>query len=242
MFSCSKTFLKSSSKGKYIFHSDTLQFSGCLWVIRDSHKRKQGPGTNLWQSNNAYVDKQGFLHLKITKKGNNWYCAEVTSTKKFGYGSYQWYVESKFNTLDKNVILGLFNYSGIDGRDEMDIELGRWGKEKFDNTSYTIYPAQDAKDTSNWNKTFNTMLTDGENLTTQRFTWKSNYAVFLQELRGFHDDNSNQIDSITCYNPPHSISNLPMQVHMNLWLFESPSPSNNIPAEIIIHNFKFTAQ
>jgi hypothetical protein len=241
VISCSKQVLLSGTNKKHA-GADTLQFSGYTWVVRESNDGKQGPGPNRWKGANAFVDSQGYLHLLVSKVGDNWYCAEVTSKKKFGYGTYQWDVESKFDTLDKNIILGLFNYSGIDGRDEMDIELGRWAKDKFDNTSYTIYPAQDFPDKSNWNKTFNTTLTSAPFYTTQRFTWKDNKSVFFQELSGFHDDDSNLIDSVTCYNPPHSISSLPMPVHMNFWLFESGSPSNNMPAEVIIHSFKFISK
>jgi len=241
LFSCSKSILMKPAKGK-IGKTDTIQFSGYSWMIRDSGDGKQGPGPNRWKGANAYVDSKGFLHLKITKSGDNWYCSEVTCTQKFGYGTYQWQVESKFDTLDRNIILGLFNYSGVDGRDEMDIELGRWAKEKFNNTSYTIFPAQHVADTSNWNKTLNTIFPEGSPYTTQRFTWNDNRSVFFQELMGFHDDNTGQVDSVTCYNPPHSISSLPMPVHMNFWLFESSSPSNKIPAEVIIHSFKFIAK
>lgn len=238
LFSCSEhTISTGKTKGQ---KADTISFSGYNWVVRDSRNGKQGPGPNRWNGANAFVDQKGYLHLKITHSGDSWYCAEVTSSQKFGYGTYQWELESRFDTLDKHIIVGLFNYSGIDGRDEMDIELGRWGKDKSDNTSYTIYPAQDAKDPANWNKTFNTILPEGQPYTTQRFTWNGNRSVFFQELTGFHDDNTNQADSVTCTGPPHSISTLPMPVHMNFWLFESPFPSNNQPAEIIIHRFKFT--
>jgi hypothetical protein len=222
--------------------STTITFSGYTWQVRETNDNKQGPGPNRWKGANAFVDANGYLHLKLTKVGTNWYCAEVTSNKSFGYGTYQWDVEGRVDTLDKNVVLGLFNYSDVDGNDEMDIELSRWGKASNNNTSYTIYPAQHSTTTNkNWNTTFNTVLTDGEN-STQRFTRNSNKSVFFQELGGFHTGNINQLDSVTCYNPPNSISALAMPVHMNLWLFESPSPSNNTEVEIIIHSFKFTPQ
>ena len=224
-----------------ISKTGALKFSGYTWQIRETGDSKQGPGPNHWKSSNAFVDAKGYLHLKHTKVGNNWYCAEVTSDKSFGYGTYQWEVEGRIDTLDKNVVLGLFNYSGVDGNDEMDIEISRWGKSTSNNTSYTIYPAQPLQPKANWNKTFNTVLANGEN-TTQRFTRNSNRSVFFQELSGFHNDNTNQIDSASCISPPSSISALSMPVHMNLWLFEAPSPSNNAEVEIIIHSFKFTTQ
>jgi hypothetical protein len=219
----------------------TIKFSGYTWQVRESGDNKLGPGPNLWKGGNVFVDAKGYLHLKLTKVGNNWYSAEVTSDKSFGYGTYQWQVEGRIDTLDKNVVLGLFNYSGVDGNDEMDIEISRWGKATTNNTSYTMYPAQPLPPKAEWNRTFNTVLTDGEN-TTQRFTRNGDKSVFFQELSGFHNDNTGLIDSVTCTSPPNSISALAMPVHMNLWLFDAPSPSNNAEVEIIIHSFKFTPQ
>jgi hypothetical protein len=238
LLSCSKQIIgQKKPAGK----STTITFSGYTWQTRETGNNTQGPGHNRWKGSNAFVDANGYLHLKLNKAGDNWYCAEITSTQSFGYGTYQWQVEGRTDTLDKNVVLGLFNYSGVDGNDEMDIELSRWGNSSNNNTSYTIYPTQPLSSKQNWNKTYNTILTDGEN-TTQRFKRNSDRSVFFQELGGFHDDDTNLIDSVTCYNPPHAISKLAMPVHMNLWLFESTTPSNNIPVEIIIRNFKFTAQ
>lgn len=221
--------------------SNTISFSGYTWIVKTSGDEKTGPGPNNWSGDNAYVDASGNLHLKLTKKGNQWYCAEVTSTQSFGYGIYQWDVEGRTDTLDKNVILGLFNYSDVDGRDEMDIELSRWGHPDSNNTNYTIYPAQEAADGAYWHKTFNTTLV-GEGYTTQRFTRNGDKSVFFQELGGFQDGDANLIDSVTCINPPSSISKLAMPVHMNLWLFQGMAPANQSNVEIIIHRFKFTAQ
>jgi len=175
----------------------TLKFSGYTWQIRETGDAKQGPGPNRRKGTNAFVDANGYLHLKLTKAGDNWYCAEVNTIKSFGYGIYQWEVEGRTDTLDKNVVLGLFNYSGADGNDEMDIELSRWGKKSNNNTSYTIFPAQPLASNKNWNTTFNTILTDGEN-TTQRFTRNGDKSVFFEELGGFHNDDTNLIDSVTC--------------------------------------------
>lgn len=221
--------------------SNTISFSGYTWIVKVSSDEKMGPGPNNWSNDNAYVDASGNLHLKLTQKGGQWYCAEVTSTQSFGYGTYQWDVEGRTDTLDRNIILGLFNYSDVDGRDEMDIELSRWGHPDSNNTNYTIYPAQGAANPAYWHKTFNTTLVGGT-YSTQRFTRNSDKSVFFQELGGFQDGDANLIDSVTCFNPPNSISTLAMPVHMNLWLFQGMAPVNKSNVEIIIHSFKFTPQ
>lgn len=235
-----KSFLNSSSTTKSFATASTLSFSGYTWTIKDSGTGTAGPGPNNWASSNAYVDANGYLHLKLTNVGGKWYCAEVTSTQNFGYGTYQWDVEGQIDQLDQNVVFGLFNYSGIDGRDEMDIEYSKWGSASANNTNYTVYPAQTVTSPADWHTTYNTTLTG--TYTTQRLTRNSNAnSVYFQELGGFQTGNTNQIASATCSNPPNSISTLSMPVHMNIWLFQGNAPVNNSPVEIIIHSFTFKA-
>lgn len=219
--------------------ASTLSFSGYTWTIKDSGTGTAGPGPNHWGASNSFVDANGYLHLKLTKVGGKWYCAEVISTQSFGYGTYQWYSEGRIDTLDRNVVFGLFNYSGVDGYDEMDIEYAKWGVNSNNNTNFTIYPAQ-GSGPANWHTTYNTSLTG--TYTTQRFTRNSNTSVYFQELGGFQTGNTNQITSAICNNPPNSISTLAMPIHMNLWLFQGNAPVNKSQVEIIIHSFTFTPQ
>lgn len=218
----------------------TLTFSGYTWTVKNTGTGTAGPGPNYWSDSNAFVDANGYLHLKLTKSGSNWYCAEVTSTQSFGYGTYQWWVEGAIDQLDKNVVFGLFNYSGVDGRDEMDIEYAKWGNAANPNTNFTVYPAQTVSSSAYWHTTYSSTL--GGTFTTQRFKRTSATSVYFQELGGFYNDNTNQITSATCSNPPNSISTLAMPIHMNLWLFQGAAPSNATSVEIIIHAFKFTPQ
>lgn len=110
--------------------SSTLFFSGYTWRITNPNSLQE-PGPNYWSRGNVWVDDSGFLNLRISKnpKTNRWECAQVVSEEDFGYGTYSWQVEGAIDELDKNVVLGLFNYSGNDGHDEMDIEFefARWG-------------------------------------------------------------------------------------------------------------------
>ena len=47
----------------------TLNFSGYAWEVRN--QIQSGPGTNDWDENNAWVDAQGRLHLKIAQRGGS---------------------------------------------------------------------------------------------------------------------------------------------------------------------------
>ena len=213
----------------------TIQFSGYTWNVKDGSNL--GPGPNNWSRNNVWVDANGFLHLKISKDPvtGKWNCAEVATQQTFGFGKWQFWVEGSIDKMDKNVVLGLFNYSGNDGFDEMDIEWARWGNKRYPNCNYTVWPAQQGF--SNFSFTKEVAL-PGTN-TTQRFTRTTN-SVFFQTLAGFTDDNSNQLTTATCTNPPNSISTLSMPAFINLWLFQGRAPSDRKPVEIIIHKFSYT--
>lgn len=220
---------------------NTLQFSGYEWQVRPS-ENNGGPGPNHWDSNNAWVDKEGNLHLKLTQHDGKWYCAEVYTTKEFGFGTYQFWITGRVDKLDRNVVLGLFNYPesklGGDGTHEMDIEFARWGKETANIGNYTVYPVKASL--GQQTRDFPVTLQDNA-LTTQRFTWTST-SVFFQSLYGHRNDDTGLFHG-WLYQPPESakrISQGTMPVHINLWLFEGKPPSDGNPVEIVINAFKFT--
>jgi hypothetical protein len=101
----------------------TISFSGYDWSIRNAAE-KQGPGPNYFSDSCVRTDEKGRLHLWIKKDATtgDWICPEITSIRKFGFGEYRFIVEGAIDRFDKNIVLGLFNYSGNDGLDEMDID------------------------------------------------------------------------------------------------------------------------
>lgn len=216
----------------------TLSFAGYTWTVTTS-SAAQGPGPNVFTTGSAYVNADGFLHLKIKKNTTTgkWECGEVTMLSSLGYGTYQWKVDGPISTLDKNVVFGMFNYSGNDYYDEMDIEYSKWGYATNNRVlNYTLYPATGST-LDSVETTFPVTLTG--TYTTQRFK-RTSSAVTFKSLGGFHDDDTNLYASKTWTSPPQSISTLSMPVMMNLWLFHGVAPSNGQNVEIIIHDFKFT--
>lgn len=214
----------------------TISFSGYTWNVK-SAATPVGPGPNLWNAGNVYVDNEGSLHLKLAKNAatGKWECAEVSTTEKFGEGTYQWQVEGPLATLDKNLVLGLFNYSGKDGFDEMDMEFAQWGNESFPHLNYTIWPVDKGQSKAYYTANF-TM--PGGTYTTQRFIRKAKSITF-KSLYGFTDGDVNGFDSKTFKSPAASISTEPMAVYINLWLYNGQEPSNGQGMEIVIHSFKF---
>lgn len=213
-----------------------IHFSGYDWVVKTPASR-QGPHNNYWSGDNVWVDSNGRLHLRTRKQNDTgrWECAEVRCTTSFGYGTYQWKVEGAVNALDKNIVLGLFNYSGNSRFDEMDIEFSRWGHTNAPILNYTVWPA--TGDTGISNVTYAKDFVMNGTYTTHRFK-RTATSVFFQSLHGFQDGNVNQFETKT-WSSPTSISTLPMPIYMNLWLFDAP-PTDGNPVEIIIHEFKFT--
>lgn len=213
-----------------------IQFSGYTWVVRPSNP-SAGPGPNTWSSDNAWVDVQGRLHLKLSKDtiSGQWLCAEVYTKTTFGFGRYQFQVDGRLDQLDKNVVFGLFNYSGNDGYDEIDIEFSRWGSDYNPMLNYAIWPKSNTI-ASLWTVTKDFTLNG--TYSTHRFT-RAKSAVRFQSLHGFQSGDTYEFFSGTCSNNS-LISSLLMPVHMNLWLFRGIPPSNNQPVELIIKSFTFT--
>src|SRR5262245_34180906 len=56
---------------------------------------------------NVFVDANGYLHLRITNTNGVWTAAELFTTDKLGFGTYQWQVDGPIDVLDRNVVLGL---------------------------------------------------------------------------------------------------------------------------------------
>ena len=217
----------------------TISFSGSDWTVRSSGIG--GPGPNDWDENNAWVDCSGYLHLKLAPRDGTWYCSEVFTTNRFGFGRYQFWIVGPVDKLDLNVVLGLFNYPtrdvGRGGTHEIDIEFAKWGIPSAPIGNYTVWPTERAlKSTS-----YSFPVSFNGDLSTQRCTW-SPTGVFFQSLVGHRDDDLQQVASwrYEPADPASRISQQPMPVHINLWCFEGRPPTDGEPVELIVRAFKFT--
>jgi hypothetical protein len=215
----------------------TISFAGYTWNVRQNSVL-EGPGPNYFSGNNVWVDSNGRLHLKLSKNPNTggWECAELYLNKTLGYGTYQWKIDGALDKLDKNVVFGLFNYSGNDRYDEQDIEFSKWGVQDNNNMlNYTVWPATGSSQ-AHVEVTYPFSLNG--TWTTHRFKRTSN-SISFKSLHGFYDTDTNVFASKTWTNPPTSISQLAMPVYMNLWCFKGVPPSNGQNVEIIVYDFKY---
>lgn len=216
-----------------------IVFGGYAWTVRSGHG---GPGPNAWDANNVWLDGATNLHLKISHREGKWSCAEVTTRKRLGFGRYQFQTTSRLDRLDDNVVLGLFNYPtgevGLDGTHEIDIEFARWGEARNPMGNFTVWPVE--RGLKQISKAFPLVLAGDD--ATHRFTWSRSRIVF-RSLNGHRDDEREELAAWT-YDPAEParfISQQPMPVHMNLWLFQGRPPKNGQEVEVIIRHFTFTS-
>lgn len=218
--------------------AQTINWQGYTWTLKSG--AGLGPGPNEWNTNNVFVDTNGYLHLMISSNQASgfWDCAELYTTNMLGFGTYQWQTECRTDTLDPWVVLGLFPYAGPDGNNEIDFEYSRWGNASNSNCWWTVYPKAGS---TIGQHPFTFSL--GGTYTTSRFTWSSSGVDYW--LMGGHQPvgTTTNVISSWSYTPSRSNKNIPqsaMPLHMNLWLYQGHDPSNEQPVEVIIHSFSKT--
>ena len=119
----------------------TLQFSGYEWKIRGAASERGGK-INLYDPANAWTDEKGFLHLRISRKNDQWHCAEIALTRSLGYGSYNFVVRDISN-LEPAAVFSIFSWDDFEAGQnhrEMDIEMTRWGDPSNKNLQYVVQP------------------------------------------------------------------------------------------------------
>ncbi len=216
----------------------TLHFSGYDWTVKSGDGL--GPGPCNWSDSNVWVDANGDLHLKISNVDGTWYCSEIESLQRLGFGEYQFTVIGAIDMLDPNVVLGLFNYPtpdvGSDRTNEIDIEIARWGNPAAPNLNFTVWPARAGLPPVGKSYFFSLQGT----YTTQRFTWRKSNILF-RSLNGHRNDNRSTIAkwSDAPANASKRIPQKPLPVHLNLWLVDGKPPTDGQEVEIVIRSFTY---
>src|SRR5581483_4880784 len=134
----------------------------------------------------------------ITHRDGIWYCAQVICTKSFGYGKYSFRTASNINSLDQNMVLGLYTYNDKDpsfANREIDIEFFG-GK----SVHFVVQPAERAT---------NLQVLDflqKSQLDTHSFDWRQNSVIFQNNEQAWE------------YSGPSVPAPGGETVRMNLWL------------------------
>jgi hypothetical protein len=119
----------------------TLRFGGQEW--NDFfHVSEYGGIPHHYLPQNASVDEQGHLHLKITRLAEQWTCSEVNVARSLGYGTYRITFENP-KALEPAVEFGFFNMdvqANHENYREIDFHVSRWGDPHSTNAEYVLQP------------------------------------------------------------------------------------------------------
>jgi len=117
-----------------------ITFSGYEWEVRQQPSDRGG--ANDYSPDNAWVDAEGSLHLKLAQRDGRWTSAEVILTRTLGYGTYQFQLRDT-SALDPAAALGMLTWDdgGADqNHRELDIEISQWGDRSVPNAQYVVQP------------------------------------------------------------------------------------------------------
>lgn len=215
-----------SAIGSPEIHRLILEFSGYQWMAKSS-QQPVGPGPNCFSQSNVYVDKAGYLHLKVDRVDGKWISAELFSTRSFGYGKYVFTLGNLAGRLPDSVVLGLFTWdnSPEEFHREIDIEIRRRvvdGKES--SGEFTVQP---------WQKAGHRNLLSEQLAKSFALNWHPDRIVFESRDAAGH-----LIDSWTFSDSPIPTPGNE-QVRMNLWLPAGTPPDDSLPVEVMIESFSF---
>jgi hypothetical protein len=206
----------------------TISFAGRVWDVK-SRAESVGPGPNRFSAStrSVWVDRNGYLHLKVNYSGGKWRCAEISSQASLGYGRYSFSLGSDVSSLDPNVVLGLFTWDDDPAYNdrEIDLEFSRWSRPSAPAASeFVVEPSYVAGHVQP------VTLKPGTR-SEQRFSWSAGRVAFAS---------SNGSPASWSYSgngvPPPGGE----KVHLNLWLNKGLPPANGRPVEVVIRSFSFT--
>lgn len=217
----------------------TISFAGYTWWVKRS-SYPVGPGPNWFSDSdcNVWVDSRGRLHLKITRIGNRWECAEVVCTRSLGYGTYRFYLESEVHNLDPRVVLGLFTWSDDPayGHREIDIEFARFQGASGPNAYYTLVPHlgynPQRQDAFYWLAHIPRSI--------HQFRWEPSRIVF-QSIRGHRKPppDPKYIHREWVYSGADRPIPRDETPRINLWLQDGQPPTNGREVEVVIARFEY---
>ncbi len=194
-------------------------FSGLRWEVRPHSNRLGRP----WSEDNVWLDRHG-LHLRVSCRNGQWRAGSVRTEETLGYGRYIFYLNSRYDLFDKNLVLGLFTYES-DNR-EIDIELSRWGG-GYPNSLFLVQSSKPPK-------RFNAQLTGSS--TTHRFKWQKGRVDF-QSIHG-HYRNAPSGHLIAEHSVTENVHHSHKErVHINFWMYKGVPPKRD--TEVVIKGFEF---
>ena len=179
-----------------------------------------------------HSDEGAQLVIDATEGGRRPYrSGAFASVRSFSHGRFEAEIRA---APGSGLVTGFFLHRDTP-RQEIDIEFAHWGDPLSPIDNYTVYPAQVG--TRPTTRSFPFRLS-GVGNSTHTLTWTST-SVLFQSFRG-----SNVNPSVSWLfqprDPQSRIPQIPLPVHINLWLFQGQAPLNGQDVEVIIRAFTFT--
>jgi hypothetical protein len=210
--------------------SKVLRFSGYDWIVRAAASDRGGE-TNSYNPANAWVDQKGYLHLQMALRDGRWSCANVRLTRSLGYGTYRFVVQNSAD-LQPSAVLGIYTLDEgkpDEIRNELDIELSRWGEPGKKNAQYVVQPYYVPENISRF------MVPVG--VLTHTLRWQPGVAAFKTTRGPVAASESKSISEhvFTAGVPTPAAET----VHIELYEFHHSKNISQRPAEVVIEKFEY---
>ncbi len=210
--------------------SKVLHFSGYDWMVRSAASDRGGE-TNSYDPANAWVDQKGYLHLQMKIRDGRWSCANVRLTRSLGYGTYRFVVQDSAE-LQPSAVLGIFTLDEgkpDEIRNELDIELSRWGDTSKKNAQYVVQPYYVPENISRF------MVPAG--VLTHTLRWQPGVASFKTTRGPVVGSGSKSIsEHVFTSGVPTPASET---VHVELYEFHHSKNISQRSAEVVIEKFEY---
>jgi hypothetical protein len=210
--------------------SKVLHFSGYDWIVRTAGSDRGGE-PNSYDPANAWVDPKGYLHLRMTMRDGRWSCAEVSLNRSLGFGTYKFVVQDSAH-LGPSAVLGMFTWDEAgadDARNELDIELSRWGIPGAKNAQYVVQPFYVPENVARF--------TVPAGVLSHILRWEHGLASF-KTVSGRGGGSESKIISAHVFS-----SGVPTPageaVHIGLYDFHHSKNALQLPAEVVIERFEY---
>ena len=210
--------------------SKVLHFSGYDWTVRAAGSDRGGE-PNSYDPENAWVDPKGYLHLRMALRDGRWSCAEVNLNRSLGFGTYKFVVQDSAH-LGPSAVLGMFTFDEAgpdDARNELDIELSRWGIPGGKNAQYVVQPFYVPENV--------VRFTVPAGVLTHTLRWEPWHCLLQDGFRRGVGPGSKTIGAhvFTSGIPTPAAET----VHIGLYDFHHSKSVLQLPAEVVIERFEY---